>query len=72
VAEIAADIAGVRREEIERDTRLREDLNFDSLDVIEFVTDIEDAFDVTVPDDQAEQVRTVGEAADLLVKLRAG
>ena len=42
-------------------TNLQEDLNMDSLDAVEVVMALEDAFDVTIPDEDAEKFRTIGD-----------
>lgn len=42
-------------------TNLEEDLNMDSLDAVEVVMALEDAFDVTIPDEDAEKFRTIGD-----------
>ena len=42
-------------------TNLEEDLNMDSLDAVEVVMALEDAFDITIPDEDAEKFRTIGD-----------
>ena len=42
-------------------TNLEEDLNMDSLDAVEVVMALEEAFDVTIPDEDAEKFRTIGD-----------
>ena len=49
-------------------TGIVNDLNADSLDTVELVMELEDEFDMTIPDDQAEKLRTVGEAIDFIKK----
>ncbi len=56
--------------EITFETNLFSDLNFDSLDAAEFAMNLEDAFDVEVPDEEASEIRTVGQAVDLLQRVR--
>ncbi|MEG0250091.1 MAG: acyl carrier protein [Peptostreptococcus sp.] len=43
------------------DTDLMEDLNADSLDAVEIIMDIEDEFDITVEEDDVEQIRTIAD-----------
>jgi acyl carrier protein len=50
--------------EVTRETRFIEDLNADSLDAIELAMDIEDEFHLAIPDEEAEKIKTVGEAID--------
>ena len=66
VCRLAAEQVAMARAEVDLDTGLFSDLNFDSLNVVEFMMEIEDAFDVSIPDEQAEQIRTVREVVELL------
>jgi acyl carrier protein len=43
-------------------------LNADSLDTVELVMELEDAFSTDIPDDKAEQIQTVGSAVDFIVE----
>ena len=52
-----------------RDTHFINDLNYDSLDRIEFAMKLEEMFDLQVPDEEAEKIQTVGEAIDYVIKL---
>lgn len=53
---------GVEEYEVTPDASLADDLGADSLDAIEIISEIEKEFGITVPDDQAEQIKTVGDA----------
>ncbi len=55
-----------RPEEITLDTNLAEDLQADSLDLVELAMALEQEFDVTITEEEAEQVRTVADAVRLL------
>jgi acyl carrier protein len=44
----------------------------DSLDVVELVMELEEEFEVTIPDDQAEKIRTVGDVVDCVLRQRRG
>ncbi|MBC2577120.1 acyl carrier protein [Peptostreptococcus russellii] len=46
---------------IDLDTDLMEDLNADSLDAVEIIMDIEDEFDITVDEDDVENIRTIAD-----------
>jgi acyl carrier protein len=68
VIQIVSDQMSVDKGEITRQTSFVNDLNADSLDTVELVMELEDEFDMTIPDDQAEKLRTVGEAIDYIKK----
>ena len=48
------------------DTRFKEDLEADSLDLVELVVELEDSYGIRIPDDQAARILTVGQAADFV------
>lgn len=50
-----------------RDARFKEDLEADSLDLVEFVMELEEVFGVEMPEDEYQELKTVGEAFDLLM-----
>ena len=47
-------------------TRFKEDLEADSLDLVELVVELEDSYGIRIPDDQAARILTVGQAADFV------
>jgi acyl carrier protein len=51
---------------IGEDTRFKEDLEADSLDLVELVVELEDSYGVRIPDEQAAKILTVGQAADFV------
>ena len=51
----------VEEDYITPETNIADDLNADSLDVVDLLMSLEDEFDVEIPDEQAEHIRTVGE-----------
>lgn len=57
-----------RPEEITLETNLAEDLQADSLDLVELAMALEQEFDVTISEEEAEQVRTVADAVRLLTE----
>ena len=64
VKSIVAEQMGVSKDEITRETSFVNDLNADSLDTVELVMEFEDAFELSIPDDEAEKIQTVGQAID--------
>ncbi|MAY74319.1 MAG: acyl carrier protein [Phycisphaerae bacterium] len=66
VIDIVAEQMNADREKITRETSFVEDLNADSLDTVELVMEFEDEFETSIPDDQAEQIKTVGQAIDFI------
>lgn len=71
VIEIVADQLGVEKEKITRETSFVNDLGADSLDTVELVMELEEEFDINIPDDAAEKIQTVGQAIDFIEKVQA-
>ena len=68
VIQIVSEQLSVDKNEINRETSFVNDLNADSLDTVELVMELEDEFDLTIPDEEAEKLKTVGEAVDYIQK----
>ena len=66
VTEIISEQMGVDKSEITRETSFINDLNADSLDTVELVMEFEDEFDMSIPDEEAEKIQTVGAAVDYI------
>jgi len=64
VIEIVSEQMGVDKSEITRETSFVNDLNADSLDTVELVMEFEDEFELSIPDEEAEKIQTVGQAID--------
>jgi len=62
VTAIVSEQLSVPKEEITRESSFVDDLKADSLDVVELVMELEDEFDITIPDDDYDKIRTVGDA----------
>ena len=68
VIQIVSEQMSVEKSEVTRQTSFVNDLNADSLDTVELVMELEDEFDLTIPDEEAEKLKTVGEAIDYIQK----
>ena len=66
---IISEQMGVDKSEITRETSFINDLNADSLDTVELVMEFEDEFDLSIPDEEAEKIQTVGAAIDYVVNV---
>ena len=67
VISIVSEQMGVDKAEINKDTSFVNDLNADSLDTVELVMEFEDEFEMSIPDEEAEQIQTVGQAVEYIV-----
>ena len=68
VIDIVAEQLGVSKDQITRETSFVNDLGADSLDTVELVMELEEEFDINIPDDAAEKIQTVGQAIDHIEK----
>jgi acyl carrier protein len=66
VKDIIAEELGVEREKLTNEASFMEDLGADSLDTVELVMAFEKEFDIDIPDEEAEKLRTVGDALKYL------
>ncbi len=71
VVEIIVEQLGVSREEVVAEASFTDDLGADSLDIVELVMAMEEAFDVEIPDEDAEKIQTIG-AAIAYLKAKLG
>ena len=62
VSEVAAEQLGIEASVIKIESKFTEDLGADSLDVVELVMALEEKFDIEIPDEKAEGIRTVQDA----------
>lgn len=72
VKDIIAEELGVEQNKLTDEASFMEDLNADSLDTVELVMAFEKEFDIDIPDEDAEQLRTVGDALRYLREKQAG
>ena len=69
VIDIISEQMGTDKSEITRETSFINDLNADSLDTVELVMEFEDEFDMSIPDEEAEKIQTVGAAVDYIINV---
>ena len=70
VVSIVAEQLDVDKDKVKPETSFISDLGADSLDIVELVMEFEEAFGVTIDDEDAEKIKTVGEAVDYINKTR--
>jgi acyl carrier protein len=66
VTQLTVDVLGVEPEAVVEEARFKEDLDADSLDLVELVMALEEKFDISVPEDELEGVETIGQAVSLV------
>ena len=64
IKKITVDLLGVEPDQVTPDARFREDLEADSLDLVELIMALEEEFGGTVSDEEAQQIKTVGQAVE--------
>jgi len=68
LVDLLVDELGLERDDITMEAKFEEDLDVDSLGVVELLMALEDNFGVAIPDEEAEKITTVGEAADMVAQ----
>ncbi|MBR1824024.1 MAG: acyl carrier protein [Ruminococcus sp.] len=66
--DIIADQLSVEADEVTMDSNIQDDLGADSLDVVDLITTIEDEFDLSIPDEAVEEIKTVGDIVNYIEK----
>ena len=64
VAEVAVEVLGVKADAVVDGASLKDDLGADSLDLVELVMALEERLDVTIPEEELTEIKTVGQAVD--------
>lgn len=65
--DVAIEVLGVEADAVVETASFKDDLEADSLDLVEVVMALEEKFDITIPEDDLSDVGTVGQAVDLVV-----
>ena len=68
---IAKTLKGVDTSTVTMGTKFEDDLSADSLDLVELIMELEERYDVTIPDEDAQSIGTVGDAVVYIEKLQA-
>lgn len=71
VVDLIVEKLGVEREEVKPEAHVIDDLGADSLDVVELVMALEEEFDIEIPDEDAENIRTVKDIFDYIDRIVA-
>ncbi len=71
LAEILEEVAGVNPDDVTEEKSFTEDLDVDSLSMVEVVVAAEEKFDVKIPDDEVQNLKTVGDAVSYIEKSSA-
>lgn len=66
VTEIICEQLSVEESQVTPDATFQESLNADSLDIVELIMAFEEGFDIEIPDDDADKIRTVGSAIEYI------
>jgi acyl carrier protein len=66
VKDVLVEQLGIEESEITEEASFQEDLDADSLDLVELIMELEDQFGVKISDDDAQQIQTVGQAVDYI------
>ncbi|MBN1122514.1 MAG: acyl carrier protein [Anaerolineae bacterium] len=66
IRDIIVELLGVEPDKVTRDARFREDLEADSLDLVELIMEFEQEFNSEISDEEAQKIKTVGDAIDYL------
>ena len=68
LAEILEEVAGVNPDDVAEEKSFTDDLDVDSLSMVEIATAVEDKFGVAIPDDELANIKTVGDAMSYIEK----
>ncbi|MBS3810278.1 MAG: acyl carrier protein [Halanaerobiales bacterium] len=66
IVQVTSEELAISEEEVTKDASFIDDLGADSLDVVELIMALEEEFDIEIPDEDAEEIATVGNAVDYI------
>jgi len=67
VKKVVVDQLGVSEDEVKKEASFVDDLGADSLDTVELVMALEEAFGLEIPDEEAEKIKTVGDTVNYIL-----
>ncbi len=67
VKDAAVEVLGVEPDAVVEEATFKDDLDADSLDLVELVMALEERLDITIPEDELGEIKTVGQAVDVVV-----
>ena len=68
IRDIIVDQLGVDEDEVTTEANIQDDLGADSLDVVDLIQTIEDEYDLSIPDEAVEEIKTVGDIVNYIEK----
>jgi len=68
IRDIIVDQLGVDEDEVTTEANIQDDLGADSLDVVDLIRTIEDEYDLSIPDEAVEEIKTVGDIVNYIEK----
>ena len=71
LADIVNEVAGIPADDVQLDKSFSDDLDVDSLSMVEVVVEAEEKFGVTIPDDEVKNLKTVGDAVTYITSNQA-
>jgi len=71
VAKIAVEELSVEESAIKKESNFQDDLGADSLALVEIIMKLEEEFDINIPDDQSEKIKTVDQAVKFILEAKA-
>ena len=72
LADIVNEVAGIPADDVQLDTSFVDDLDVDSLSMVEVVVAAEEKFDVKIPDEEVKNLKTVGDAVAFIERAQNG
>lgn len=69
VKDVVVEQLNISPDEVKLESKFREDLGMDALDIIELIMELEDKFDIFIPDDDIPKITSISEAAEYIKRV---